>query len=83
MNTRYSELAHNDDGTFKSADELSKIFQEKDITPDKLIIPYCAVGARSGHTWFILKYLLGYPQVQNYDGSWNEWSRQPHLPLEN
>lgn len=78
----YYEFAHNDDGTFKSGAELEQIFREKGITPDKLIIPYCAVGARSGHIWFILKYLLGYPKVQNYDGSWNEWSRRSELPIE-
>ncbi|VEP12448.1 Thiosulfate sulfurtransferase [Hyella patelloides LEGE 07179] len=78
----YYELAHNDDGTFKTCSELQKIYQEKGITPDKTIIPYCAVGGRSGHTWFILKYLLGYPQVKNYDGSWNEWSRLPNSPIE-
>ncbi len=71
----YYELAHNDDGTFKSFAELQDIYEKQNITPDKLIIPYCAVGGRSGHTWFILKYLLGYPNVKNYDGSWNEWSR--------
>ncbi|MDJ0534162.1 MAG: sulfurtransferase [Xenococcaceae cyanobacterium MO_207.B15] len=78
----FYELAHNDDGTFKSFAELEKIYREKGITPDKFIIPYCAVGARSGHTWFILKYLLGYPSVKNYDGSWNEWSRIPSLPVD-
>ncbi|MDJ0568318.1 MAG: sulfurtransferase [Pleurocapsa sp. MO_192.B19] len=71
------ELAHNEDGTFKSVSQLQKIYRDLGITPDKLIIPYCAVGGRSAHTWFILKYLLGYPQVKNYDGSWNEWSLLP------
>lgn len=77
----YYELAHNADGTFKSATELQEIYARQGITPNKLIIPYCAVGARSAHTWFILKYLLGYPNVKNYDGSWNEWSRVPDLPV--
>ena len=78
----YYELAHNDDSTFKSFAELEEIYHKQNITPDKFIIPYCAVGGRSGHTWFILKYLLGYPNVRNYDGSWNEWSRIPHLSVE-
>ncbi|ELS02834.1 rhodanese-related sulfurtransferase [Xenococcus sp. PCC 7305] len=78
----YYELAHNDDGTFKSYTELQELFAQKNVTAEKLIIPYCALGARSGHTWFILKYLLGYPNVKNYDGSWNEWSRISSLPIE-
>lgn len=78
----YYELAHNDDGTFKSYAELKELFERHNITSEKLVIPYCALGARSGHTWFILKYLLGYPNVKNYDGSWNEWSRISHLPVE-
>jgi len=69
------ELAHNDDGTFKPVDALQSLYSSKGITNDKEAITYCAVGARSGHIWFILKYLLGYPNVRNYDGSWNEWSR--------
>ncbi len=72
----YYESSLNEDGTLKSVEELRKIYEDKGITPDKQIIPYCAVGARSAHTWFVLKYLLGYPNVRNYDGSWNEWSRR-------
>lgn len=61
------------DGTFKPADELRSIYGSKEITPDKSIIAYCRIGERSSHTWFVLKYLLGYPDVRNYDGSWTEW----------
>ena len=68
-------LTLNEDGTFKSTDELQALFISKGITPDKEVFPYCAIGGRSGYTWFVLKYLLGYPNVRNYDGSWNEWSR--------
>ena len=68
-------LTLNQDGTFKSIDELQALYSSKGITPDKEIFPYCAIGGRSGYTWFVLKYLLGYPNVRNYDGSWNEWSR--------
>ena len=71
----YYESSLNEDGTLKPIDELRNIYENKGITPDKKIIPYCAVGARSAHTWFVLKYLLGYANVRNYDGSWNEWSR--------
>jgi thiosulfate/3-mercaptopyruvate sulfurtransferase len=76
-------LAHNEDGTIKSASELHKIYSDLDLSGNKLIIPYCAVGGRSAHTWFILKYLLGYPEVKNYDGSWNEWSRLADAPIAN
>ncbi|MBW4687001.1 MAG: sulfurtransferase [Komarekiella atlantica HA4396-MV6] len=78
----YYELALNDDGTFKPINELQALYGSKDITAGKEVITYCAVGARSGHTWFVLKYLLGYPHVRNYDGSWNEWSRFPDTPIE-
>ena len=76
------ELAFNDDGTFKPIEGLQSLYSSKGITPDKEAIAYCALGARSGHTWFVLKYLLGYPNVRNYDGSWNEWSRFPDMPIE-
>ncbi|HAX78879.1 MAG TPA: sulfurtransferase [Cyanobacteria bacterium UBA11372] len=75
------ELTLNEDGTFKSIEELQALYSAKGITADKEIIPYCAVGARSAHTWFVLKYLLGYPNVRNYDGSWNEWSRMPEIAI--
>jgi thiosulfate/3-mercaptopyruvate sulfurtransferase len=65
--------AVNDDGTFKSVEELKKIYESKGISSDKEIISYCRIGERSSHTWFVLKYLLGYPNVKNYDGSWTEW----------
>jgi thiosulfate/3-mercaptopyruvate sulfurtransferase len=63
------------DGTFKSAGELQAMFQAQGVTPEQEIFPYCAIGGRSAQVWFVLKYLLGYPCVRNYDGSWNQWSR--------
>lgn len=66
-------LACNPDGTFKSAGELRALYESKGITPDKDVITYCRAGDRSPHTWFVLKHLLGYPSVRNYDGSWAEW----------
>ena len=65
--------AVNEDGTFKSAKELQNLYESKGVTKDKEIISYCRIGERSSHTWFVLKYLLGYPNVKNYDGSWTEW----------
>ena len=62
-----------DDGTFKSRDELAEIYESNGITGDTKIIAYCRIGERSSHTWFALKYLLGYENVRNYDGSWTEW----------
>lgn len=69
------EQTLNADGTFKSFDQLQELFKDRGITPDKTVFPYCAVGGRSGYMWFVLKCLLGYPDVRNYDGSWLEWSR--------
>ncbi|GAB4440484.1 MAG: sulfurtransferase [Chloroflexi bacterium OHK40] len=74
--------AMNDDGTFKSVDELRALYAEYGITPDKNIIAYCRIGERSSHTWFVLTYLLGYPQVRNYDGSWTEWGSSIGVPVE-
>jgi thiosulfate/3-mercaptopyruvate sulfurtransferase len=65
--------AVNEDGTFKSTEELKKLYESKGITSNKEVITYCRIGERSSHTWFVLKYLLGYPNVKNYDGSWTEW----------
>ena len=72
--------AVNPDGTFKSAEELRGLYGNKGITPDKSVIAYCRIGERSSHTWFVLKYLLGYPDVRNYDGSWTEWGSLVGVP---
>ena len=74
--------AVNEDGTFKSADELQKLYQSKGVAADKEVISYCRIGERSSHTWFVLKYLLGYPNVKNYDGSWTEWGNMIDNPIE-
>jgi thiosulfate/3-mercaptopyruvate sulfurtransferase len=71
-----------EDGTFKSADELRSIYEGKGITPEKEVIAYCRIGERSSHTWFVLNYLLGYPKVRNYDGSWTEWGSLIGAPIE-
>jgi thiosulfate/3-mercaptopyruvate sulfurtransferase len=71
-----------EDGTFKSFDELKELYQGEGITPDKDIIAYCRIGERSSHTWFVLTYLLGYPHVRNYDGSWTEWGNLVGTPIE-
>ena len=65
--------ACNDDGTFKSVDELKALYGGVGVNGDKPVIAYCRIGERSSHTWFVLKYLLGFKDVKNYDGSWTEW----------
>jgi len=71
----------NPDGTFKSSEELRAIYEPKGITGDKDIIAYCRIAERSSHSWFVLKYLLGYPRVKNYDGSWTEWGNSVAVPI--
>jgi len=75
--------AANEDGTFKSADELKALYEGKGITADKDVVAYCRIGERSSHTWFVLKELLGYGQVRNYDGSWTEWGSVIGAPIDN
>lgn len=72
----------NEDGTFKSREDLETLYQSKGIVPDKNVIAYCRIGERSSHTWFVLKYLLGYDTVTNYDGSWTEWGNLVGAPVE-
>jgi thiosulfate/3-mercaptopyruvate sulfurtransferase len=74
--------ACNDDGTFKSYDELRTLYEGMGVTPDKPVITYCRIGERSSHSWFALSYLLGYPKVKNYDGSWTEWGNLVGAPVE-
>jgi thiosulfate/3-mercaptopyruvate sulfurtransferase len=71
-----------DDGTFKSADELRQLYEDKGVTPGKEVTAYCRIGERSAHTWFVLRELLGYENVRNYDGSWTEWGNLVDVPIE-
>jgi thiosulfate/3-mercaptopyruvate sulfurtransferase len=75
--------AAREDGTFKSPDELRQLYeQDNGLSPDQNVIAYCRIGERSAHTWFVLTYLLGYPNVRNYDGSWTEWGNLVGVPIE-
>jgi len=74
--------AANEDGTFKSADALKQLYEGKGVSGGGDVIAYCRIGERSSHTWFVLKYLLGYNNVKNYDGSWTEWGNLVGAPIE-
>lgn len=74
--------AVNEDGTFKSDEELSALYGNVGVTPDKDVIAYCRIGERSSHTWFVLQELLGFKNVKNYDGSWTEWGSMVGVPIE-
>src|SRR5437867_1384822 len=74
--------ACNDDGTFKSATELMALYSAEGVDGSRPVIAYCRIGERSSHTWFVLKYLLGYDRVVNYDGSWTEWGNLVGAPVE-
>ncbi len=81
-NIPWATAVNDENGTFKTIEDLKKIYSEKGITPDKNVICYCRIGERSSHTWFVLKYLLGYQNVVNYDGSWTEWGNMIKNPIE-
>src|SRR3954453_11632329 len=74
--------ACNDDGTFKSREDLQRLYGEQGIVGNQPVIAYCRIGERSSHTWFVLKYLLGFNDVKNYDGSWTEWGNLVGAPIE-
>ena len=74
--------AVNEDGTFKNADELQQLYAAEGVTSDKDVVTYCRIGERSSHSWFVLKELLGFPNVRNYDGSWTEYGSLVGVPIE-
>jgi thiosulfate/3-mercaptopyruvate sulfurtransferase len=76
------DLTLKEDGTYKSIEELQALYLSNGVTPNKEVISYCIVGGRSNHTWFVLTYLLGYPKVRLYDGSWAEWSTLIGVPID-
>lgn len=80
-NIPWSSVVRDEDGTFKDRDEIEQIYAQAGITGEKPIIAYCRIGERSSHSWFVLKYLLGY-DVKNYDGSWTEWGNLVGAPIE-
>lgn len=78
----WSQAVNETDATFKSPEALKELYEAKDVKADKEVIAYCRIGERSSLTWFVLKYLLGYPNVKNYDGSWTEWGNLVDAPIE-
>lgn len=78
----WSRAINPEDGTFKTASELKELYSAAGINPGDDIVAYCRIGERSSHTWFVLKYLLGYTRVRNYDGSWTEWGNLVGAPIE-
>jgi thiosulfate/3-mercaptopyruvate sulfurtransferase len=81
-NIPWVQTVNDSDGTFKTRDEIAALYAQKGVTADKQVITYCRIGERSSHSWFVLTYLLGYPQVRNYDGSWTEWGNAVGTPIE-
>ena len=81
-NIPWGQAVNDADGTFKTRKELEALYSSKGVSTDRSVITYCRIGERSSHTWFVLKYLLGYPDVRNYDGSWTEWGNSIMYPIE-
>jgi thiosulfate/3-mercaptopyruvate sulfurtransferase len=79
----WARAVNAEDGTFRPAKELRRLYEEEQgLDPAREVIAYCRIGERSSHTWFALKYLLGFPRVRNYDGSWTEWGNLVNVPIE-
>jgi thiosulfate/3-mercaptopyruvate sulfurtransferase len=78
----WAQAVNEADATFKSPEELRALYEGKGVKPEEEVIAYCRIGERSSLTWFVLKYLLGYPKVKNYDGSWTEWGNLVDAPIE-
>ena len=79
----WAKAINPDDGTFKTADELKQLYcEDNKLSPSQETIAYCRIGERSSHTWFALKYLLGFDKIRNYDGSWTEWGNMVNVPIE-
>lgn len=78
----WAQAVNEADSTFKTSEELRALYEGKNIKADGEVVAYCRIGERSSLTWFVLKYLLGYPQVKNYDGSWTEWGNLVDAPIE-
>ena len=81
-NIPWGKAVNDEDGTFKTRDELVEVYGAAGITGDKPIITYCRIGERSSHSWVVLKYLIGYDNIKNYDGSWTEWGNLVGAPVE-
>jgi len=82
VNIPWGQAVNDADGTFKQRQDLEQLYTSKGVSHNKEIITYCRIGERSSHTWFVLKYLLGYSDVKNYDGSWTEWGNSVRFPIE-
>ena len=83
VNVPWAKAANPDDGTFRPAAELRDLYEaQQGLKPTDNVIAYCRIGERSSHTWFVLKYLLGYESIRNYDGSWTEWGNLVGVPIE-
>jgi thiosulfate/3-mercaptopyruvate sulfurtransferase len=81
-NIPWGQAVNDADGTFKPRKDLEALYSSKGVERDKHVITYCRIGERSSHSWFVLKYLLGYSDVRNYDGSWTEWGNSILYPIE-
>ncbi len=81
-NIPWAQAVNQQDGTFKSTSELRSLYEPKGVTSDKEVVTYCRIGERAAHSWFVLKYLLGYPSVRVYDASWTEWGNMQRMPIE-